>query len=211
MTAPDVSVRPMRTDELDAVTDLHRRSFPRYASTRLGAGYCRRMLRAYADRPESWVAVAVDGRARVVGYLVGAPPETQHAVDRSLVPWAALNAFRLPGDLARTLGRVTSGFGRRLRRREPEPTGAVAAAEPRPAATVRVVLVAVDGAARGGGVADALLTGFERTARDRGHLVADLSVAADNVAAHRAYLRSGWVADDDGTHFWRDLSGRVSP
>lgn len=220
MTAGGATVRPVRAEELDAVAALHRRAFPAYASTGLGQGYCRRLLRAYADRPDSWVDVAVDPTGRIAGYLVGAPPAAQHAVDRSLLPWAVANAWRQPAEVGRNARRAASRLAGLARRRAevakgtapPEPevrTDAVRSEGP--AATVRVVLVAVDAAARGQGTADALLAAFARTARERGHQAADLSVAPDNAAAHRAYERNGWAADDAGAHFRLDLSGPAAP
>lgn len=59
-------------------------------------------------------------------------------------------------------------------------------------ATIRVVLVGVSSASRGSGAADLLLQHFAGTARVEGHAVADLSVAASNAAARRAYQRNGW-------------------
>ena len=76
---------------------------------------------------------------------------------------------------------------------------------------MRVVLVAVDADARGRGGADALLGAFARTAAERGHRVADLSVDTVNAAAHRAYTRNGWQSDATGAHFHLDLSGPAAP
>ena len=205
MTEPGATVRPMAPGEADQVAALHRRAFPDYPSTKLGAGYCRRMLSAYQARADSWVDVAVQPEGRIVGYLVGAPPAAQQAVDRALRPWAVLNAVRTPADLGRNLRRAVHRVTRRLRPptggdvtpADEDPTGGALP----PPATVRVVLVAVDGPARGIGAADQLLAAFARTARARGHHVADLSVAPDNEAAHRTYRRNGWVGDADGAHF----------
>jgi ribosomal protein S18 acetylase RimI-like enzyme len=202
----------MAPAEVEAVAALHRRCFHDYRSTRLGGAYCRRMLRAYATRPDSWVAVAVGGSGRIDGYLVAAPPATQRAVDRALLPWAALHALAHPVALADDVGPVV----RRLRRlaRRNRATGLPAGPSPEdvragaaPHATIRVVLVGVDPTARGGGAVDRLLACFATAARDRGHLVADLSVAADNLAAQRAYARNGWAPDAEGRHFLLDLSG----
>jgi len=218
VTSAGPAVRPMGAGEVGAVADLHRRAFPSYASTKLGAGYCRRMLRAYADRPGAWIDVAVGADGRIIGYLVAAPPATQRAVDRALLPWAALNAFRRPGDLVGNVRRFGGRISRRRRAADAGPAapGAVAgppvgARQPPGAATVRVVLVAVDAAARGQGGADALLDAFARTARGRGHLGADLSVAPGNGAAHGAYARNGWRPDGTGTRFTLDLSGPAAP
>jgi ribosomal protein S18 acetylase RimI-like enzyme len=57
----------------------------------------------------------------------------------------------------------------------------------------RVVLIGVDAAARGTGVADALLMAFAERSREWGATAADLVVEAGNPAAFRAYERNGWV------------------
>lgn len=223
MTAPGIVVRPMRADDVGTVADLHRRAFPAYVSTKLGAGYCRRMLRAFEQAPGTWIDVAVDEDRRIIGFLVAAPPPTQRAVERALLPWAALNAYRHPAELARNVrraiarlgGRRTSG-GTDVRagapaERSSSPPDPVASPAPSDPATVRVVLVAVDADARGRGGADALLGAFASTAFERGHRVADLSVDTVNAAAHRAYARNGWRADETGAHFHLDLSGPAAP
>jgi ribosomal protein S18 acetylase RimI-like enzyme len=173
------------------------------------------MLRAYATRPEAWVSVAVDASGRLDGYLVAAPPATQRAVDRALLPWAAVYSLRRPGALLRDLGAVARRLRRLLRRGGPADERAMAPDEPTPEsprATVRVVLVAVEPAARGRGVVDALLQDFAATARERGHRTADLSVAPGNGAAHGAYARNGWVSDGDAQpHFRLDLCGPATP
>jgi ribosomal protein S18 acetylase RimI-like enzyme len=211
----------MRPEEVGAVAALHRRAFPAYVSTKLGAGYCRRMLQAFAADGEAWIDVAVDDHGRIIGYLVAAPPAAQREVERALLPWAALNAWRQPGDLVRNVRRVVGRrTGIRGRRRTPTaPVDAPAHRDPEAEATeiatgpatVRVVLVAVDVEARGCGVADALLSTFAQTAARRGHRVADLSVDTVNAAAQRAYARNGWLPDRSGAHFFLDLSGPAGP
>jgi ribosomal protein S18 acetylase RimI-like enzyme len=204
----------MAPAEVEAVAALHRRCFPDYRSTRLGEAYCRRMLRAYASRPEAWVSVAVDGPRRVVGYLVAAPPATQRAVDRALLPWAALCSLWRPGALVRDLGAVARRLRRLLRGGHASagrsiPPGEIQGTAPE--ATVRLVLVGVSPSARGRGVVDALLHSFAAMARGRGHGTADLSVAPDNHAAHRAYARNGWApSSHDSAHFRLDLDGPPS-
>lgn len=189
-------VRPVRPDEAVRVGDLHRLAFPDYESSRLGRGYCRRLVLAYADRPDAWVLVAVAPGRPIEGFLVGAPPEVQRQVNASLlVPWGVLGALRSPG---RLVGRLPGAWARLRRGRSS--ARAVAPAGPTPGseaasgppATIRVVLVGVDPAARGRGAADALLGAFAERARAEGHEVADLSVASTNVAARRAYERRGW-------------------
>lgn len=191
-----VAVRPLAAAEVDRVADLHRVAFPDYESSRLGRGYCRRMLLAYAARPDAWVLVA-GAAGSVDGFLVGAPPSAQREVNAGLlVPWGLLGALRSPG---RLLGRLGPAWSRLRRGRARPSTPAETrpdAPEPGPApvpATIRVVLVGVGPAARGTGVGDALLAAFATRARAGGHRRADLSVAAGNAAARRLYARNGWV------------------
>jgi ribosomal protein S18 acetylase RimI-like enzyme len=194
----------MGAGDVATVADLHRRCFPHYQSTQLGAAYCRQMLRAYASRPDAWVSVADDGSGPAVGYLVAAPRATQREVQRALLAWAAVGSLWHPAPLVRGLGRIAPRL-RRLARGgsavEPGPSTVTEPSAARPGATIRVVLVGVGPEARGRGVVDALLETFADTARSRGHLTADLSVAADNERAHRAYTRNGWTSDVEGTHF----------
>ena len=113
MTASGATVRRMRSDEVGAVAELHRRAFPAYVSTKLGAGYCRRMLRAFAQDPDAWIDVAVEEDGQIVGFLVAAPPPAQREVERALLPWAAVNAYRHPGDLVRNVRRAVTRLTRR--------------------------------------------------------------------------------------------------
>lgn len=190
-------VRPLGVDDAPRVADLHLLAFPDYESSRLGRGYCRRLVLAYAARSDSWVSVAVAPGGSIDGFLVGAPPAAQREVNAALVvPWGLLGALRSPG---RLLGRLPRAWSRvrRGRRGPSAPVGASSASDPGPAgqpspATIRVVLVGVDPAARGRGAADALLEAFAERARSTGHEVADLSVAAGNAAARRVYARHGW-------------------
>ncbi|MBX3284072.1 MAG: GNAT family N-acetyltransferase, partial [Actinobacteria bacterium] len=176
------AVRPLRPADAGRVAELHLLAFPDYESSRLGRGYCRRLVLAYADRPDAWVLVA--GRGEVIdGFLVGAPPSAQREVNAALlVPWGLLGALRSP---ARLWGRVGPAWSRLRRGRRPTPpaaapaTGAPASPASEPA-TVRVVLVGVDPLARGRGVGDALLAAFAERARAAGHRRADLSVATGN-------------------------------
>jgi ribosomal protein S18 acetylase RimI-like enzyme len=190
-------VRPLRSEEAARVADLHLLAFPDYESSRLGRGYCRRLVLAYGARSDSWVSVAVAPGGPIEGFLVGAPPAAQREVNASLVvPWGLLGALRSPGRLLGRLPRAWSRL-RRGRRGPTAPVDAGAAPAPNPGepsapATIRVVLVGVDPAARGRGAADALLGAFAERARSAGHEVADLSVAAGNAAARRVYARNGW-------------------
>ncbi|MGN6693296.1 MAG: GNAT family N-acetyltransferase [Aquihabitans sp.] len=216
----------MRPDEVGVVADLHRRAFPAYVSTKLGPGYCRRMLQAVARDPEAWIDLAVDDTGRVIGYLVAAPPPAQRQVERALLPWAALNAWRQPGDLFRNGRRAVLRLARRGGRNgtssplaeaadsapaDSAPEDTLGTSAPTEPATVRIVLVAIDSDARGRGGVDALLGAFARTAAERGHRVADLSVDTVNAAAQRAYTRNGWLPDATGAHFHLDLSGPAAP
>jgi GNAT superfamily N-acetyltransferase len=205
----------MGSGDVASVAELHRRCFPDYESTRLGAGYCRRMLRAYSRRPEAWVSIAVDDSGRTLGYLVAAPRATQRDVDRRLLPWAAANALRRPAALAQGLRKVIPRLRRLVGQRgdaEGQPSPGATLSGVATGATIRVVLVAVEPAARGRGVVDVLLGAFADEARRRGHRIADLSVAPGNRAAHGAYVRNGWVSDGgDAPHFRLELSGPAAP
>lgn len=217
MTPPVAfEVRPLRPADAGRVAELHRLAFPDYESSRLGLGYCRRLVLAYAARSDAFVLVAAAPGHPAAGFLVGAPAAAQREVNRSLmVPWGVLGALRSP---ARLVARLPAAWSR-LRR----PSGGAPAGESvpervdpgpgpaRPPATIRLVLVGVDPAARGGGAADALLDAFARRARQDGHRWADLSVAVGNAAARRAYARHGWqeVAVEGGVAVRCGLDLRV--
>lgn len=206
-------VRSLRPSDAARVAELHRLAFPDYESSRLGPGYCRRLVLAYAARSDSWVLVVGAPGRDGAGFLVGAPPAAQREVNASLVvPWGVLGALRSPG---RLLGRLPAAWSR-VRRRRSRPSAGGQSPAPatggarRPDATIRVVLVGVDPAARGQGAADALLEGFAERARAAGHEAADLSVAAANAAARRVYARHGWEeigeeGDGVAVRCWLDL------
>ncbi len=207
------AVRTLGPADLAATAALHRRVFPAYSSTRLGAGFCRRLLGAYAARGDAVVLVAGDDPGPVEGYLVGAPPAVQRAVNDALAGRAALAGL---GQLVRSPRRALAAapqaaargraavraLSRRFRRSGggPVPAGPAPVTAPTPA-DVRVVLIGVDADARGRGVADALLAELVHRAPGHGWHTADLVVAAGNTAAHRAYERNGWhrvPVDADG-------------
>ncbi len=211
MNPPLAHVRPMAPADLASVAELHRRCFPTYQSTKLGTAYCRRMLRAYDQRPETWISVATDDSDRTLGYLVAAPPATQKDIQRVLLPWAALASLRQPRAAAAAVVPAVRRVRGRLTRSDETPASATAAPpseETTPDATIRVVLIGVAPDARGQGVADLLLGSFADTARARGHRTADLSVAPDNRAAQAAYARNGWISEGaDASHFRLNLDG----
>ncbi len=183
-----------------SLAGLHREVFPDYSSSALGARFCTALLRAYRLRPDAFVLV-VDGRSEPRGYLVGATPEAQRAINGDLRvravgamlvrAWRPRSWARLTSPAVRA--RIRRAIGRRPSPASPPPGASAGAAEPPvPAADVRVVLVGVTRSARGQGVADLLLAAFAAEAWARGHLEADLVVAPDNEAATRCYERNGW-------------------
>ena len=75
----------MRPDDAHRLAELHRVVFPDFESSRLGVGYCRRLLLAYAGRSDSWVLVAAAPDRPAAGFLVGAPPPAQREVNAALL------------------------------------------------------------------------------------------------------------------------------
>lgn len=195
--SPTATVALLDPAELAAAAALHRAAFPHYDSSRLGAGYCGRMLRAYARHPEAWVAVARSD-AGPIGYLVAAPPAVQRRVNRDLRPWALLAGLRSPLRLARrALGHPAPAAISSPSADQPATTSPSGAPAPPPGgwpvATIRLVLIGVAPHARGSGAGGLLLDDFAARARAGGHRAADLSVAVDNASARRAYARHGWI------------------
>ena len=96
------AVRPLRPADAGRVAELHLLAFPDYESSRLGRGYCRRLVLAYADRPDAWVLVAGRGEA-IDGFLVGAPPSAQREVNAALLVAQMLAIGRVSGAGTRIL------------------------------------------------------------------------------------------------------------
>jgi GNAT superfamily N-acetyltransferase len=90
-----------------------------------------------------------------------------------------------------------------------EPVGMVGAA-PAPADPTRGDLIAmwVAPAARGTGVADALVRAAVDWGRDQGWTVIDLEVAPGNDPAQRLYTRNGFVPTGESTHLTAGIAMR---
>jgi len=208
----------MRPTEAAEVADLHRSVFPDYESSRLGPGFCRRLLNAYSVRTDAFVLVTGGDGGPITGYLVGCPPAVQRAVNDQLAARGALayaaNAVRSPRRVASGLGtawrRARRVVGQKLGRGASGPSPVVGAAGPASESDARVVLIGVAPEARGTGAADALLAGFASRARRWGAARADLVLEAGNEPARRCYERNGWRAPSadavgGSTRYWLEL------
>lgn len=202
--------RRAQVSDVDGVARLHRSVFAHYESSRLGYGFCVRLIAAYMGRPDVVVLVAGDPGVPPAGYLVGCPPSVQRSVNDSVAAAAAwmlvLRAARSPskavGEAAPTWRRVRRALATRAGRLRSgcAPSGDTALSqEPEVAgeADERVVLVGVTVDARGCGTGDALLGAFRDWAATQGATTADLSVETDNVAARRCYERNGWQRQNE--------------
>lgn len=215
--APDGPVQTMMTTDIPAVAALHRSAFPNYESTVLGPHFCTAMFRAYL-RADSVIALVHQGPA-VDGYLIGARPSLQRAVNDRLFPLAVAHSMRraltstgraglLSSSTRARSRRAVQALARRAGLQRARTTKATASEvdvyEGASGGTLRdplrIVLIAVDRARRGAGVADELLNEFERRARLLDEAQLELVVDVTNLVARRCYERNGWFqVHDDGT------------
>lgn len=199
MTTTAVDIRPVQTDDLPVVTDIHMLAFPKAAMTTLGKEAVRRYYRWQMDGPNDLYATlaVVDGnvagfnfaghfRGATIGYL--RHNRTFLLLNALRKPWLLTNPIFLDG--------VRKGLDQ-FRRKRGQPTPRKTAGEPR---RFGVLALAVHPSFQGRGIGHALMDDAEREARRLGVERMHLTVHPDNTQAVRFYENRGWRRrlDDEG-------------
>lgn len=184
----DVSVVPMTPEMLSTIAELHLIAFKGYMNTRVGNAYVRSFMNWFMRTKGAVALAAVDGQ-EVLGYVVGIPTESLHAMDVDLLPVGAIGVLLRPwlffsAPARRTLRTKIKSI---LNKHLPEPAEFYL---PRP--TMELVGIAVSPVARGRKVGSRLVERFETASRELGMRSLKLSVYPDNAPARRLYENSGW-------------------
>ncbi|MEM6325510.1 MAG: GNAT family N-acetyltransferase [Bacteroidota bacterium] len=216
MSSP-VRIRPILSEHLGAVAEVHRAAFPESAITRAGHEATRRYYEwlLIGPHPESHtIGAFLDERlvgfnfgGRFDGALSGYLRKNRLflASRIALRPWLLLNpTFR---------GRFAMGADvlQRFRRRTASAPASVKASAEREAAPYGILSIAVDPAVQGAGVGQALMRAAEAEARRRGHERMKLSVHPENTQAVRFYERGGWQRVDEDSEWNGRMIRPVSP
>ena len=207
-----VQVRGMTTADLRFVAALHVAYLAHGLYPAMGPRFLRAYLHTYSVSPFGLALVALLDDVPV-GYLVGTIDErahVQHVVRRSglrlgLLGFLALSMRpRVAWRFVRTRAKRYAVAGARLARSSTKVSTSSAASQ-------RVAVlshVAVEHAARGGGVGGALVARFVEDARSAGATAARLLTKADDGGAAGFYERLDWcpagfVTDRDGIRWSR--------
>jgi len=185
--------------QLERVAMLHQSAFPNSALTHLGQESIRRYYEWQLTGPHDCLAIsAFDENGQMLGFCFG-------GVFRGALSgfvqknrrFLALQVLRRPwliftNDIFRD--RLRTGMRVAKRRSSPPTVTPDRAKEP----PFGILSIAVDPAAQGQGIGQALMNYAEEYARQNGFRSMGLTVAVDNAQAIRFYEKSGWVKTSTG-------------
>lgn len=205
-----VSVRDMTASDVDAVVNVHTRAFPGYLLTHMGPGYLRHYYSAFLTDSKHYAMVAVVA-GRVVGFVAGTTEgERLNArVYRPSIVTALVVATRFITDpvlrkhLLSKRAHITKMF-RVLARRRSAPASA-----PVSKVSARLLSIGVSPDSQRMGIAQALVSGFNKRLSDDGIATVGLSVRHDNPSGIAFYDRTGWdreLADENGIYYMRSTA-----
>ena len=198
----------MTAADVDAVVDVHARAFPEYLLTHMGREYLRHYYAAFLSHSKHYAMVAeIDGR--VVGFVAGtAAIERLNArVYRPRIGVALTVAIRFIADpvLRKYLLSKREHFTKLLRVLARRKTSRVAVSK----IAERLLSIGVSPDSQRMGVAQALVSGFNKRLNADGIGTVGLSVRHDNASGIAFYERTGWdreLADSNGIYYIRSTA-----
>ncbi len=188
-----MNIRPLRIEDLDAVTAVHLERFPESRSTSLGKPFLRKMYRWFiVNQPELALVATIDGR--VVGFAVGSIGGYGRQIFRYALPEITWGLVRHPKLILRpSTFNLWKSFMRGLipksdKRKEAKPNN------PGNAEVVDAwfASLAVSRSAQGAG--PFLIIAFERALKRKGAKLVAGTVLANNTVLRRVYENLGWEA-----------------
>jgi ribosomal protein S18 acetylase RimI-like enzyme len=186
---------------LPAIAACHRKAFPRALSSAMGQAYVEKMLEWYLVDKRAFLffseengtctgycgGLVADGKV-VVGSASSMIQHSFRAAVNAILfrPWLLFHI-----EFGRKYRLIIKNIWRRLRKQMDMP-GVKSSPSGKVVPRTGLIVIGVDPAYRGRGIATELLKEFERQSRLRGYQNMMLTVRSDNFAAIRAYERSGW-------------------
>jgi ribosomal protein S18 acetylase RimI-like enzyme len=201
------TIRRLTEQDLDAVTALHRQTFPGYPNVLLGPRYVKSMLRWFAREPQGIALGVFDGSDRVVGYVIGAPVDLVKRLGRDLFFSAVRGFIMHPWLILHPRIRVTV-WSRLVDRFVKAPAYEMPTIPP---PCMGLFSIAVAGDAAGRGIGKRLMIAFEEESRRLKMSSMYLSVFPANAMARHVYERTGWTAlpipprSGDAMHYVKEL------
>ncbi len=190
-------VRSMHASDIRRVVPLHLATFAGSMGAELGPTYARGFLWWFTQEKDAAAFVYDDG-GEVLGYVFGCFLDAQVGMNKTVGPFAAVGLLQNPGLMLRKTFRaelkrrvkLLRGGGEHPSKQDVELPGPV----------FSLVGIGTSPAARGKGVATALVRRFIDEGRARGAGSIRLSVYRDNDAARHVYERAGFEAYDHPTN-----------
>lgn len=185
-----MNIRPLRIEDLDAVTAIHLERFPDSRSTALGKPFLRKMYRWFiVNYPDLALAATIDDR--VVGFAVGSIGGYGRRTFRYAIPEIAWGLVRHPRLIFRSSTfSLWKSFMRGLIPKSKKKE------ETRPnhpdVADASFASLAVSRSAQGAG--PFLIIAFERAMKRKGVRLVAGTVLANNTVLRRVYENLGWEA-----------------
>lgn len=189
-----LEVRAGQPQDIPDIVACHQSVFPHQPQTAMGPRWLADLYEQYVNRRDGIALVAHDPAGNLLGFVVGGPPEISASFRRTakrrfwyMIAWRLLTS-RTVRETAWTIFRQSL----KRPRHGGAATGLTTGAVERRGRRGVLVCIAVSTAARGQGVADALLSAFVDEARAHGFDYLTLGVYTDNARAIRFYEKHGW-------------------
>lgn len=188
----EFKVRVGQPQDIPDIVSCHRAAFPLQPHTAMGPRWLTALYEWYLGRPGGIALVAHGPTGRLLGFVVGGPPELSASFRRAakrrfwyMIVWRMLTS-------AVVRKTAWSILRPSLKQRKGAAGGLMTRPVELPGRRGVLMCIAVTTAARGQGVADALLSAFVAEAQTRGFRHLTLGVYADNARAIRFYEKHGW-------------------
>lgn len=205
MNKQDLSVRIMRSSDLDQVIRIHIFQFPNSRSSQLGKPFLRRMYNWFI-RYQTKLALVAEYNHTVIGYVVGSIGGYGRNIFRYALPQIVIGVISHPKMILRkeTFSLWHSYIKGLLPRRSRKSTSQSLPDE----INAALSSIAVDINYQGKGVGKELMQKFEAHAKELNANTASLTVEQDNPAAINLYESCGWTIDtqnEQSVHFVKSL------
>lgn len=190
-----ISIRPFRKEDLSQVVEFHKAAFKDHINARLGNAYLTAFLSWFVEQKNCIALVAVDGKDRPVGYVVGAYWGYQQKLNRFLLRRSVVAMITHPvvlfhpkiwnALLARC--KILLGLSKHVEETQKQLQGNI----------ISLVGIGIDTKLHRGGVGTMLLKTFETKATEMDFDTLRLSVYSSNKTARSFYEKNGWYLLQD--------------
>jgi ribosomal protein S18 acetylase RimI-like enzyme len=190
-----IEIRPVQVANLGDVAAVHMRAFPDSALTRLGLEAVRRYYEWLLLGPYDQTVLAAWVNEKIVGFLFGGCFRgAMGGFLKKNALFLALNTLRRPWLVTNAIfrERIRFGFANFHKKTNSCPSNVPVPPANNHKLRFGVLALAVDPAAQGMGIGQALMAAIEQIARVQGFERMSLTVHVDNYQAIRFYEKQGW-------------------